>query len=96
MKYTTKKLISMDIDEIESICRERCGTNHCLFKESLHKYRFDGFCLKDTIEIAKKDINSLKIEINKAKRSINYCEEEIKFDEERIKAFQKELLENEK
>lgn len=95
MKYTTKELFEKPQEEIDSICGGRCGTDRCLFKKSLWKYRFDGYCLKDTIEIAKNDIINLESDILYAEKRINDYKSKIKFDKKRIKAFEKEL-ENDK
>lgn len=91
MKYTTKELMSMPQEEIDSICKCQCETKHCLFKKSLWKYRVDGFCLTDTILIAKDNIDHLTSELYDYKERINDCKEDIKFNEKRIKAIEKEL-----
>lgn len=91
MKYTTKELFEKPQEEIDSICGGRCGTDRCLFKKSLRKYRVDGFCLKDTISLTKKDITYTESGIHYAEKRINDLKNRIEFDKERIKAFEKEL-----
>ncbi len=91
MKYTTKELMSMTQEEIHEICDGQCETKRCLFKKSLWKYLFDGYCLRDTIQRAKIDIVYIESDILVAKKQIREYKEEIKFNEKRIKAIEKEI-----
>lgn len=91
MKYTTKELFEMKQKEIDSICKYQCETKRCLFKKSLWKYRFDGYCIKDTIQVAERDITNLESGILYAKKRINDYKNRINFDKKRIKAIEKEL-----
>ena len=90
-KYTTKQLLNMSQDEIDKICGIKCDTNKCPFKKSLRKYRFDGYCLKQTKELAESWIPQAYQDIEYYKQCINDAKSDIKFYNKAKKVFDKEL-----
>ena len=90
MKYTTKELLEMPNEKIETICKQRCDTK-CPFKKSLRKYREEGFCIKRTYENVDRWIYDDKVEIYQLEDNIAVLKERIKRYETLKKLIKKEL-----
>lgn len=81
-RLSTKQLMQMSLEQIYQICGSDGCFKNCPFKKSLHKYREDGFCIKETYEKADEWIEEDEI-------SIKCMESWIKSYKDRIKRYKK-------
>lgn len=82
MKYSTKEILEMPLEDIYSKCSGQCETKNCLFKKSLWQFREDGFCIKETL----KNIDKW---LKKDEETIEDLEDKIKIVKDRIKKYKK-------
>lgn len=91
MKYTTKELFEMPIEDLERICGCNCMTKDCPFKKSLWKYRIDGYCIRQTYQNINKWCDNDDTKILRLKIEIKFLENDIKALQKSKKAIDKEL-----
>lgn len=96
MKYKTKELLEMSLQELEKICDFECETKKCPFKPSLRTLREDGLCVKDTYKCIDKWIKQDTSEIEYYKSRITLLKTRIKRYKKYKNIIDKELGKEEK